>query len=71
MSCYLRHLQEAMQGAGIEVTKENRRQVDMAVHRAVGLDHKHCPSAWKEVKRRMAEDREAFLADVKREMARG
>jgi hypothetical protein len=70
MSCYLRHLQKELSGAGIEVNKENRKRVDQAIHRVVGVDHKDCPEAWKNVKMMMAEDKEGFLTKLKEELAR-
>jgi hypothetical protein len=59
MSCYFRHLAEIFKEAGIEVTAENRRELDLAVHAAVGLSEKHCPTAWKRIK-------QEFLANEKK-----
>lgn len=67
MSCYLRHLKDVLAEAGIEVTSANRKQIDQAVHRAVGMAYKHCPTAWKEVKARLgdAAARQAFIEALK------
>jgi hypothetical protein len=68
MSCYLHNLDEVLKEAGIVVTKENRKTIDLAIHRVVGLDHKHCPTAWKAVKEQIANDREGFVKKLKEEM---
>ena len=65
MSCYLRHLDEVLGRAGIEVTKENRRQIDEAVHKMAGVEGRDCPRAWKEVKRMLAEDEEGFIRKLR------
>ena len=65
MTCYFRHLQEVFQKAGIEVTKENKREIDRVIHRIVGVEYKNCPAAWREVKKRLAEDKEAFVKVLK------
>ena len=58
ITCYFRHLQEAFKKAGIEVTKDNKREVDKIIHGIVGVEYKNCPFAWREVKKRIAEDEE-------------
>jgi hypothetical protein len=70
MSCYLRHIQKELGDAGIEVNKGNRKEVDKAIHKVVGVDHKDCPEAWRHVKAMMAEDKEGFLAKLREELAR-
>ncbi|HXZ23483.1 MAG TPA: hypothetical protein VEH08_01980 [Methanomassiliicoccales archaeon] len=70
MSCYLRHLDEVLNLAGIEVNKENRRKVDEAVHRVAGVKYKSCESAWKQIKRMMAEDRELLADRIREEFAK-
>ncbi len=56
MSCYLRHLQPILKKAGIEVTKENRKEVDKLIHSIVSVEYKHCPDTWKEIKKMKEED---------------
>ena len=60
MTCYFRRLREVFQEAGIEITKDNKREIDRIIHGIVGVEYKNCPAAWREVKRRLAEDKEAF-----------
>ena len=65
MTCYFRHLHEVFEEAGIEVTKENKREIDKAIHGIVGVEYKNCPAAWKEVTKRIAEDQDGFISELK------
>lgn len=66
MTCYFRHLQEIFTKAGIEVTSENKHEVDKIIHEIVGVNYKNCPPTWKEAKRRIADDKEAFVSQLKK-----
>lgn len=70
MTCYLRHIRHIFQKAGIEVTGDNKREIDSVIHDIVGVEYKNCPIAWKEVKKRIAEDEEGFVSELKREWSR-
>lgn len=65
MTCYFRHLQEIFVKVGITVTNDNKRELDKMIHRIVGVAYKNCPGAWKEVKKRMAEDEDGFVSELK------
>ncbi len=67
MTCYFRHLKEIFKKAGIEVTSENKQEVDKIIHKIVATKYKDCPSTWKEVKKRIAEDEENFVSALKAE----
>jgi len=56
MTCYFRHLRKVFEKAGIEVTDQNRREIDRIIHGIVGVEYKSCPDAWREVKKRIADD---------------
>lgn len=56
MSCYLHNMKDVLQEAQIEISGENKKQVDQAIHRLVGVDYKNCPSVWKKVKEQLAGD---------------
>jgi hypothetical protein len=56
MSCYFRHLKDILAEAGVEVTTANKKEVDQALHEIVGVAHKDCPTAWKNLKRQMANE---------------
>jgi hypothetical protein len=66
LTCYFRHLREIFEKAGIEVTNENKREIDKVFHDIVGVKYKDCPAAWKEVKKRIAEDEASFVFELKR-----
>ncbi len=68
MTCYFRHLNEIFEQAGITVTKENKKDIDRAIHKIVGTDYKNCPATWKEVKQRLAEDAESFVSTLRTEI---
>lgn len=55
MSCYFRHMKDVFEEAGVEVTKDNKKRLDAAIHKAVGVAYKDCPAAWRAVKVLLAE----------------
>ena len=68
MSCYLRYMKDVLDEAGIVVTPANRKQVDQAVHQAVGVAYKDCPTTWKKVKQDITGDenkRRALIEQIK------
>ncbi|UCD26977.1 MAG: hypothetical protein JSW19_04550 [Candidatus Bathyarchaeota archaeon] len=65
MTCYFRHLREFFDKAGIEVTSKNKRQIDRIIHEIMGVEYKNCSATWKEVKKHIAEDEEAFVSQLK------
>ena len=65
LTCYFRHLQQIFRRAGITVTRENRQELDRIIHSIVNVDYKNCPATWREVKRRITEDEEEFVALLK------
>jgi len=69
MTCYFRHMKDIFARAGVEVTKENRKDIDRKIHSIVGVEYKNCSATWKEVKRRMAEDEESFVTMLKEELS--
>jgi len=66
MTCYFRHLQNIFKKAGIEVTNQNKREIDRAIHGIVNIEYKNCPAAWREVKKRLAENEEAFVSELQK-----
>jgi len=65
MTCYFRHLREIFDKAEIEVTKENKREIDKIIHNIVGVEYKNCSNTWKKVKSKLLEDQESFIALLK------
>ncbi len=67
MTCYFRHKQmkDVFERAGVEITKENRKEVDRVVHSIVGVEYKSCPDTWRAVKARLGEDEDAFMRELR------
>lgn len=65
MTCYFRHLQGIFEKAGMEVTDANKREIDKLIHQIVGVKYKDYPATWKEVKKRIAENEESFVFELK------
>ncbi len=65
MTCYFRHLQDIFEKAGIEVTRENKREIDRVIHGIVGVDYKNCSATWREVKKSIAADEKGFVSKLK------
>ena len=69
MTCYFRHMKLVFEQIGIEVTPENKKEIDKKIHAFVGVEYKNCSATWKAIKARKAEDEEKFLADLDRILA--
>ena len=54
MSCYLHNLKDILNEAGVEITADNKKQIDRAIHEIVNTTYKDCPGTWKEVKKKLA-----------------
>jgi len=70
MSCYFRHLKTIFEKTGIIITKENKQDIDRAIHNIVGIEYKNCSTTWKEVKKRIAEDEENFVNMLKTDVTK-
>ncbi len=70
MTCYFKHLQDFFDKVGIEVTRESKREIDRTTHIIVGVEYKNCPSAWREIKKRIAEDEEVFITLLKESISK-
>ena len=56
MSCYFRQLKDILAEAGVEVTPGNRKEIDRAIHKIVGVEYKDCPVAWRTLKQQIMGD---------------
>jgi hypothetical protein len=67
VSCYLRHLDEVLREAGIELPPDRaaRRRLDSYIADLVGDEGRHCPTTWRLVKERLAD------AEARRELVAG
>lgn len=69
MSCYFRHISHLLSEAGIEVTRENKMEVDRLVHAYLDVEYKDCPATWMAFKEKVGEDEKArkkFIAHMKK-----
>jgi molecular chaperone GrpE (heat shock protein) len=46
MTCYFRHLSDVFEKAGVTVTKENKKDVDIVIHSIVGVEYKNCSATY-------------------------
>ena len=67
MTCYFRHklIKEVFEKANIEITKENRKDIDRIIHSMVGIEYKNCSATWKAVKSHLSANEEAFIEELK------
>jgi hypothetical protein len=70
LTCYFRHLQAVFEKAGIEVTKENKQELDRLIHKIVSVKYKDCPNTGREVRKRIAADEESFVAELKKQWSK-
>ena len=72
MSCYFRHMDEIFEELNIEITKENKKDIDKTLHKIVGAEYKNCSDAWKRVKeiiRGSDENKKKdFILQIKKEL---
>ncbi|MFW9848369.1 MAG: hypothetical protein ACFFF4_04470 [Candidatus Thorarchaeota archaeon] len=69
MTCYFKNsrMKELFEDIGIEITKENQKEIDNRIHDYLSVDYPNCAAAWKQVRRRLKTDPEGFkqrLAEV-------
>ena len=49
----------------MEVTAENKREFDKRIHELVGVEYKNCSAAWREFKKRIADDEVGFIVSLR------
>jgi hypothetical protein len=66
MTCYFKNsrMQELFQEIGVEVTKENRKDIDEILHEMLSVDYPNCAATWKLVRSRLKEDGTGFKSRV-------
>ncbi|MHA2063550.1 MAG: hypothetical protein ACXABY_04120 [Candidatus Thorarchaeota archaeon] len=45
---------------GINVTKENMKDIDERLHEYLSVDYRNCAATWKMIRKRLKEDGEGF-----------
>jgi ATP-dependent Zn protease len=58
-------MKDVFEQADVEVTKENRKDIDRAIHNIVGVEYKNCSATWKAVKEKLAENKDNFIQELK------
>lgn len=69
MSCYFRHMKDVLEEAGVEITKENKKEVDRIIHGLIGVEYKNCSPTWKAIKEHIKGDdkvRSQFIKKLKK-----
>ena len=72
MSCYFRHMKDVLAEAGVEVTQENKKEIDRIIHEMVDVDYKNCSPTWKGVKDHIKQDdtaRNRFIETLKTKLS--
>ena len=64
MTCYFRHMKGIFTEIGVDVTPENKKDIDRALHKLLGVEYKNCSASWKEVKKRLADDESGFMKSL-------
>ncbi len=49
---------------GVDVTPENKKDIDKALHKLLGVEYKNCSASWKEIKKRIADDESGFMKSL-------
>jgi hypothetical protein len=70
MTCYFRYLNNVFEKSGINITHENKKEVDRIIHTILGIEYKNCSATWKELKKRIADDQEKFVNKLKVEFTK-
>ncbi len=56
---------EIFKQIGVEITPENRKEVDRKIHEYLGVEYKNCSETWRLIKERRAENTEKFINELK------
>ena len=49
---------------GVDVTSENKKDIDKALHKLLGVEYKNCSASWKEIKKRIDDDESGFMKSL-------
>jgi hypothetical protein len=62
-------MKDILTEAGIDVTEENKKEIDRIIHRLVAVEYKNCSPTWKAVKEQIKGDdaaRKQFIEKLKK-----
>jgi hypothetical protein len=66
-------MKDILEEAGIEISPDNKKQVDSIIHQIVKVEYKNCSPTWQKVKEQIKADpqkRAEFISNLKQELAR-
>ncbi|MCI0528225.1 MAG: hypothetical protein L0Y56_12370 [Nitrospira sp.] len=72
MSCYFRYIKDVLKEARINVTPQNKKEIDQAIHQMVNVKYKKCmPDCWSEVKKWVGDEkgRKVFISELKKSIS--
>jgi ribosomal protein L17 len=64
-------MKDVLEEAGIEITKDNKKEIDRIIHGLVDVAYKDCSPTWKKVKEHIKTDeaaRNQFIKDLKKQI---
>ena len=64
-------MKDVLEEVKVEITPENKKEIDAILHGIVGVEYKNCSPAWKAIKEMVKGDealREEFIAKLRREI---
>ena len=50
-----------LEEAGVDITKENKKDIDKTLHKLAGIEYKNCSSTWKALKKMLQNEEERKL----------
>ena len=74
MSCYFRHMKNELEEAGVQITRENKKDIDRILHEMADVAYKNCSPTWKAIKAHIKADekaRQAFIQELKKKFNTG
>jgi len=63
-------MKEIFAEIGVEVTPENKQNIDKQIHKFLGVEYKNCSATWKELKKRREEDETSFMKSLDRALGK-
>jgi hypothetical protein len=64
-------MKDVLEEAGIDITKDNKKEIDRIIHGLVDVAYKDCSPTWKNVKEHIKVDeatRDQFIKNLKKEI---
>ena len=49
---------------------QNKKKIDEAIHHIVRVRYKNCPATWREVKKKITEDEDTFVSELKKALVK-